>query len=68
MREKKGWLKDLAFYVGWFTEFAGSIGGGTIIGYFLDGKFKSFPWLTLLGFLAGAFYSYRSFWLRIKGR
>ena len=66
MKRRKDWLKELAFYVGWGTEFAGSILIGTFLGYFLDKRFGTSPWLTLLGFLFGAFSAYATLWHWVK--
>jgi ATP synthase protein I len=60
--KKKKWLSDLTFYTSWATEFAGAIIGGTLLGYFLDKRWGTSPWLMLLGFFVGTLYAYLSFW------
>jgi F0F1-type ATP synthase assembly protein I len=65
-RERQKWLKDLTFYGSWGFEFAFTILAGTILGYFLDHRFKTTPWLTIVGFLLGSLSAYVTFWRWVK--
>lgn len=42
-----------ARYIAAGTELAGSVVGGVLLGYWLDGRLGTAPWLTLLFTLAG---------------
>ncbi len=48
-KNSKAW--GLAFSLGW--EITGSVLGGVFIGWWLDSKFDTDPWLTLLGAMLG---------------
>lgn len=64
--EDKKWLKDLARYSSWGFDFAASVLALTYLGYLLDKKYATRPWLTVFGALLGAFLGYYSFWIGLK--
>lgn len=64
--EDKKWLKDLARYSSWGFDFAASVLIFTYLGYWLDKKYATHPWLTVLGALVGSFFGYYSFWVGLK--
>jgi len=62
----KNWLKDLAYYSSWGFDFAASVLVFTYLGYWLDKKYSTRPWLTVAGALLGVFIGYYSFWVSLK--
>ncbi len=45
--------RPLALVMGLGVELVGLAGGGTALGYWLDGKFSTGPWLMLAGAIVG---------------
>lgn len=64
--EDKKWLKDLARYSSWGFDFAASVLLLTYLGYWLDKKYDTQPWLTITGAMVGAFLGYYTFWKGLK--
>ena len=48
-----GEARPLALVMGLGVELVGLAGGGTALGYWLDGKFSTGPWLMLAGAIVG---------------
>jgi len=48
-----GWLKRAGIYYALCMEMAFSIAGGTLIGWWLDTKFDTTPWLTIVLLILG---------------
>lgn len=47
-------------------ELAAPVVVGLFAGYFLDRRFDSQPWLTMLGLLAGFFYGLKTLFFMLK--
>ena len=47
------YLKQFGVFFALANQVVVALVGGFLVGYWLDGYFKSFPWLTILCFLAG---------------
>jgi ATP synthase protein I len=66
--KKKDWryIKELAYFGSLGLQVALSIFIGYGIGRYLDGKFETDPWLTILFFLLGVAAAVRNLGLAIK--
>lgn len=66
--KKRDWrhIKDLAYFSSLGFQVALSIFIGYGIGRFLDGKFETGSWLTVIFFLLGVVAAYRNIALAIK--
>ncbi len=63
--------KSKAWRGAWFTasvglEVAGCIVVGLLVGYFADGRFDTYPIITLVGFTAGVVAAGKALWRVIK--
>ena len=65
-RETRRYLKELAFFSSIGLSVALSIFIGLAIGVYLDGRFATTPWLTLLFLGFGILAGYRNIGLAIK--
>jgi len=59
-------LRDYSYYSSLGLQVALSIFIGLGLGYYLDGKFDTSPWLTLIGIVLGIAAGYRNIGLAIK--
>lgn len=66
--KKKDWryIKDLAYFSSLGLQVALSIFIGYGVGRYLDGKFNTTPWLTLIFFVLGVAAAIRNLGLAIK--
>ncbi|MDJ0782480.1 MAG: AtpZ/AtpI family protein [Desulfosarcinaceae bacterium] len=65
-RETRRYLKELAFFSSIGLSVALSIFIGLAIGVYLDRRFATSPWLTLLFLVFGILAGYRNIGLAIK--
>lgn len=65
-KDKLRWMRELAYYSSIGLSMALSIFIGLGIGVWLDGKWGSRPWLTLIGLGLGIAAGYRNIGLAIK--
>lgn len=65
-RETRDSLKDLAYYSSLGFTIALSVFIGFGIGFYLDGRFDTSPWLTYIGLALGIAAAYRSIAYAIK--
>lgn len=65
-RETRRYFKELAFFSSIGLSVALSIFIGLAIGVYLDGRFATSPWLTLLFLGFGILAGYRNIGLAIK--
>jgi len=65
-KDKLRWMRELAYYSSIGLSMALSIFIGLGIGVWLDGKWGSSPWLTLIGLGLGIAAGYRNIGLAIK--
>lgn len=65
-RETRRWLRELAYFSSLGFQVALSIFIGLFIGIYLDRRFETIPWLTLLGLLMGIAAGFRNIGLAIK--
>ena len=65
-RETRRNLKELAYYSSLGFQVSLSIVIGLALGVYLDRKFGTTPWLTLIGLLVGILAAYRNIGLAIK--
>ncbi len=59
-------IKDLAFFSTIGITMALSIGLGALIGYYLDNKFGTHPWLLYVGLALGIAAAFRNLYLLYK--
>jgi len=52
-RNPKGWQKGFEIGSGIATSLAGLVGGGFLLGRYLDGLWGTRPWLTIVLMLSG---------------
>ncbi len=60
------YIKDLAYFSSLGLQMAFAIFIGLWFGRFLDGKFGTGPWLTIIFFVLGVAAAYRNIGLAIK--
>jgi ATP synthase protein I len=65
-RETLRLLREYAYYSSLGLQVALAIVIGLFLGYYLDGKFGTSPWLTLIGLGLGIAAGYRNLGLAIK--
>ncbi|MDR1159615.1 MAG: AtpZ/AtpI family protein [Syntrophomonadaceae bacterium] len=66
---KKGnWAKSLSEAINFSTSIAASVGGCGFLGYYLDKKFATNPWLTLLGCVLGLSAAMKIMWDKMKSK
>jgi ATP synthase protein I len=65
-RETRRALRELAYYSSLGLQIALSIFIGLFLGVYLDRRFDSAPWLTLIGLGMGIVAGYRNIGLAIK--
>jgi ATP synthase protein I len=65
-RETRRAIRELAYYSSIGLSVALSIFIGLAIGVYLDGKFDTSPWLTLIFLVLGIAAGYRNIGLAIK--
>ncbi len=65
-RETRRWIRELAYYSSLGFQIALSIFIGLAIGVFLDRRFHSSPWLTLIFLGLGIAAAFRNIGLAIK--
>jgi ATP synthase protein I len=64
--KKKKLIKQGAQLIVLGFELASPVVVGLFAGYYLDRKFDSQPWLTLLGLVAGFFYGLKTLFSMLK--
>lgn len=52
-RNQKGWQKAFEIGSSIATSLAGLVGGGFLLGRYLDGRLGTQPWLTIILMLSG---------------
>lgn len=52
-RNPKGWQKGLEIGSSIATSLAGVVGGGYLLGHYLDNRLGSQPWLTIVFMIIG---------------
>lgn len=67
-RKPKNWAKSLADAVNLVTTIAAAVGGCGYLGYWLDGRYHTAPWLTLVGALLGVATAIKVMWDRVNGQ
>jgi len=65
-KETRDSLKDLAYYSSLGFTIALSVFIGFGIGFYLDGRFGTSPWLTYIGLVFGIAAAFRSILYAIK--
>lgn len=65
-RETRRYLRELAYYASLGLQVALSIVIGLAVGVYLDGRFKTNPWCTLIFLIMGIAAGYRNIGLAIK--
>lgn len=65
-RENKAWIRELAYYSSIGFSVSLSIFIGLAIGVYLDKRFDTSPWLTLVFLILGIAAGYRNIGLAIK--
>lgn len=65
-RQKNNWVKPLADAINMVTTIAAAIGFSGLAGWWLDGKFATDPWLTILGILLGSGTGIKIMWDRLN--
>ncbi|HWP98364.1 MAG TPA: AtpZ/AtpI family protein [Syntrophomonadaceae bacterium] len=63
-RNSKNWAKALADAMNLVTTIAAAVGGCGWIGYWLDHRYHTDPWLTLVGGLIGIATAIKMMWDR----
>ena len=61
-------LSSPSQFAGLGLQFAAAIGFFAWLGYWLDGRFGTGPWLLLLGVFVGAGAAFYSMYVRVFGR
>jgi F0F1-type ATP synthase assembly protein I len=68
MAEKKThWAKSLSEAINLGTTVAASVAVGYFAGKWLDGRFDTEPWLTVLGFMLGVATGIKVMWEKAGG-
>ncbi len=65
-RETRRWLKEMAYFSSIGLQLALSIFIGLFAGIYLDRRFDTSPWLTLVGLAMGIAAGFRNIGLAIK--
>ena len=63
---KKHWARALSDAVNMTTTIAASVAVGYFGGKWLDNRFETDPWLTLVGFLLGVMTAGKVMWDKVK--
>lgn len=63
-QQKKHWARSLSDAMNLATTVAACVALGYFGGRWLDGKFDTQPWLTLVGFLVGVATGIKAMWQR----
>jgi F0F1-type ATP synthase assembly protein I len=61
-KDGKNWVRSLSDAINMATTVAASIALGYFGGKWLDGRFDTEPWLTLLGFMLGVATGIKVMW------
>jgi ATP synthase protein I len=65
-KETRRWLRELAYFSSLGFQVSLSIFIGLFAGLFLDRRFQTVPWLTMIGLLLGIAAGFRNIGLAIK--
>ncbi len=65
-QSNKHWAKALSDAINLVTSIAAAIGACGIAGWWLDGRFGTGPWLTVLGVLIGTATGFKIMWDRLN--
>lgn len=65
-KERKELLQDFERYGGLGIELVVAVLLGVFIGHWLDLRFKTDPWLTIIGFVLGTAAGFRNIYRLIK--
>jgi F0F1-type ATP synthase assembly protein I len=63
-QQKKHWARSLSDAMNLATTVASCVALGYFGGHWLDGRFDTTPWLTLVGFLVGVATGIKAMWQR----
>lgn len=65
-RKPKNWVRALSDAINLVTSIAAAVGLCGYVGYWLDGKLHTNPWLTLVGGLMGIATAVKIMWDRVN--
>ncbi len=61
-KQNNNWVRSLSDAINLATTVAAAVALGYFAGKWLDGKFDSQPWFTLLGFMLGVATGIKAMW------
>jgi len=64
--KKKHWAKSLSDAINLATTVAAAVAIGILWGHWLDGRFDTGPWLTVLGCLFGVATGMKAMWDKLN--
>ncbi|MGR6837372.1 AtpZ/AtpI family protein [Syntrophomonas erecta] len=67
-RKNQNWVRALSDAINLATTVAAAVALGYFGGRWLDGRFGTEPWLTVVGFLLGVATGIKSMWDKAIGR
>ncbi|MDR1617149.1 MAG: AtpZ/AtpI family protein [Syntrophomonadaceae bacterium] len=66
--KKTNWAKSLSEAINFTTSIAAAVGGCGFLGYYLDKKFATNPWFTLLGSVLGLAAAMKIMWDKMNSK